>query len=155
MHSHEQPIWSDRPSSTISFGAVVILFFGALLLWLLTEEVLVAAALLIPTVIVLVQYISLQSTYYELTTERLMTHSGVFFRTIDELELYRIRDYRIEQPLHLRTLGLANIVLITADATSPKLVLQGIPNARAVVDKIRHLVEHRRQATGVRSFDVY
>lgn len=149
----EKRVWSSAPSQMINAGQFIL--YGALTCFLIiTPSELPFYLILIPIVLAFWQFLSVQNTIYELTNERLITHEGIFTKTIDELELYRVRDFRIQQPFHLRVVGLANIVLVTADITSPILILRAVPNARELLNEIRTLVEARRDAKGVRAVDV-
>ena len=94
-----------------------------------------------------------RNTIYTLTDQRLKTTRGVFTRTTEDLELYRVRDSRFEQDLAERLLGLGQVVLFTTDETSPEIRLAFIRDAEAVREKIRALVEARRDAKRVRYLD--
>ena len=90
---------------------------------------------------------------YVLSSERFLHRQGVFSKTIEALELYRVRDYRIEAPFFLRLFGLANIVLITSDISTPTVVLKGVKNAENLANVIRENVEVVRWNKGVRVID--
>lgn len=90
---------------------------------------------------------------YELTDQRLLEHSGVFLRRTDELELYRVSDIAVEQPLLQRLLGRGRVVMRTADRSTPTVVLNAVSQPAAVANLIREHVERCRVAKGVRHFD--
>ena len=108
---------------------------------------------LLPLPFALWKYLATRTTSYQLMTDRLICQQGVFYRTQDEIELYRIKDYTVTAPLLYRWLGLANLVLITSDRTHPELVLQGITDAYQVKELIRTQVEALRTQKGVREID--
>ena len=56
-------------------------------------------------------------------------------------------------PLIVR-FSLANIILDTADKTTPRVVLQGIPQAEELANQIRQHVETQRQRKRVREIDL-
>ena len=93
------------------------------------------------------------NTVYTLTDQRLKFTRGVLTRTTEDLELYRVRDTRFEQGFFERLLGLGRIRLFTTDETSPEIVLPYIADAEGVREKIRALVEARRDAKRVRYLD--
>ena len=72
---------------------------------------------------------------------------------MDELELYRVKDYRLENPFFLRMFSLGNIVLETSDRSSPVVRINAIQNAEELREKIRNCVETRRDQKGVREVD--
>jgi uncharacterized membrane protein YdbT with pleckstrin-like domain len=136
----ERPLWSGSPSQIINLGP----FIGwGLLVWLV-----------IPIFIILWRWLETRNLRYELTTERLRVRSGVFNRKLDELELYRVRDYRFEQPLFLRLFGLGNVLLTTADKSNPSVTLRAIRDGEALREQIRNAVEACRVAKRVRELDV-
>lgn len=91
---------------------------------------------------------------YKLTDERLTIKIGVLNRVTDELELYRVKDYVLDEPLISRIFGLSNIVLHTSDISNPVLRLEGIEKGSEILAKIRSNVEEQRRLKGVRELDV-
>ncbi len=108
---------------------------------------------LLPLPFALGKYLVTRTTSYQLTADRLVCQQGVFYRTQDEIELYRIKDYTVVAPLLYRWLGLADLVLATSDKTHPTLVLTGIADAHSVKELIRNQVEELRVQKGVREID--
>lgn len=90
---------------------------------------------------------------YSLTTQRLRERSGVLAVQVDELELYRVKDIAVLQPLVQRLLGRGQIVLLTSDRSTPRVVLNAIPAPAKVADLIRVHVEQCRVQKGVREID--
>jgi uncharacterized membrane protein YdbT with pleckstrin-like domain len=113
----------------------------------------VACVLLVPIPWAFWRWLETRNTTYTLTDQRLKTTRGVFTRTTEDLELYRVRDTRFEQDLAERLLGLGQVVLFTTDETSPEIRMTFIKDAEAVREKIRTLVEARRDAKRVRYLD--
>lgn len=113
----------------------------------------VASVLLVPIPWAFWRWLQTRNTTYTLTDQRLKTTRGVFTRTTEDLELYRVRDSRFEQDLAERMLGLGQVVLFTTDETSPEIRMTFIKDAEAVREKIRALVEARRDAKRVRYLD--
>lgn len=109
--------------------------------------------LVLPAAYALARFMGTSCHRYELTDQRLLESTGVFFRRTDELELYRVVDLVIEEPLLQRFVGRGRVVLRTADRSTPTVVLNAIPNPRQVGALIRNLVERCRVAKGVRHFD--
>jgi uncharacterized membrane protein YdbT with pleckstrin-like domain len=113
----------------------------------------VACVLLVPIPWAFWRWLETRNTTYTLTDQRLKTTRGVFTRSTEDLELYRVRDSRFEQDLAERMLGLGQVVLFTTDETSPEIRMTFIKDAEAVREKIRALVEARRDAKRVRYLD--
>jgi uncharacterized membrane protein YdbT with pleckstrin-like domain len=128
-------LWEEKPSPLMHLGLYLSCIF------------------LLPLPFALGKYLVTRTTSYQLTADRLVCQQGVFHRTLDEVELYRIKDYTIVAPLLYRWLGIADLVLVTSDKTHPTLVLQGITDAYLVKELIRKQVEELRIQKGVREID--
>ncbi|MBH2001070.1 MAG: PH domain-containing protein [Moraxellaceae bacterium] len=124
--------WEGMPSQVSNF----IYFFVCGILFFL----------IIPLLLILWRWLQTKCTKYELTSERLIMSHGVLNKTTDQLELYRVRDYRHEQPFFLRIFGLSNIVLISNDKTDKILNLIAIRDGGDLLTKIRTNVEGLRKS---------
>ena len=111
-------------------------------------------ALIIPVLMWIIRWWATKCTSYTLTSQRLRITAGILNRKVDELELFRVRDYTMEQPFLLRLVGLGNMTLITSDATTPTLVMRAIPGIETVREKLRTAVESERDRKRVRQMDV-
>jgi membrane protein YdbS with pleckstrin-like domain len=161
----ERPVWSGTPSQLINLPQYLLwgAIFAALValgstLWTSMQlnlsppmryALYVIAA--IPLVIIGWKYLVLANTRYELTTQRLRTRTGVLNK---HLELYRVRDYRLEQPFYLRMFALANIRLESSDRSTPSILLRAVPRGERVREDIRTYVEEARRRRGVRDIEV-
>lgn len=110
--------------------------------------------LVIPIPYVLWRVLSTRMERYTLTTERLLHQRGVFSRTVDELELYRVRDVTATQTFWQRLVGIGDVALATSDRSDPSEVIRGVANHRGVMDLIREHTENMRRVKRVRELDV-
>ena len=101
----------------------------------------------------LIRFLKTRYTKFEITDERIIEQIGVFSRTTDETELYRVKDIRIEEPFLLRIFSLSNIIIMTSDKTSPLITIKGVKNGKKITDYLRSKVEKRRDEKGVRETD--
>lgn len=138
--SKEFLVWKDKPSQVINLGSFLL---SGIFFWLI-----------IPLFYGLWKYLETKNTIYELTSERLIVHSGVFSRKIEELELYRVRDYKFEQPFFFRMFDIGNVILQTSDKSTPYVNLHAIKNGENLRNQIRNAVEKCRVAKGVRDLDI-
>jgi uncharacterized membrane protein YdbT with pleckstrin-like domain len=104
-------------------------------------------------VMFLVRFLKTKFTKYEISEERIIETTGVFSRSTDETELYRVKDIRLEEPFFLRMFGLSTILLVTSDKTSPIITLSGVKNGNNLRKTLRDAVEARRDLKGVRERD--
>lgn len=155
MNGKEELIWEDNSSQWLNFlpfllsGLIIMItiFFGITF----SKYVLI----LIPFILifVLLNYLNISNQKYKLTTQRIIIQNGIFNKITDEIELYRIKDHRLEQPFLLRILGLGNIRIITSDQLNQEVILVALKEANAIRENIRQLVENRRVLRGVRELD--
>ena len=110
--------------------------------------------LLVPLFFALARYLETKTKVYELTTERIKISQGIFSKMTDTLELYRIKDLETRQPFLYRLARIENVQLNTSDASSPFVLIQAVPSAIGLGDKIRNQVEIIRRDKGVREIDI-
>ena len=132
----EHDVWSGSPSQWQNIGA-----------W-------VACIALVPIPWALWRALVTRGTRYALTDQRLKVTRGVFNRVTDDLELYRVKDTHFQQTFWQRMVGIGDIVLSTSDTTTPTVVVADIKDAERVRERVRGLVEQRRDAKHVRELDV-
>ncbi len=137
--TEEVSVWSGTPSQVTNLGTFVLtgLFF-----WLI-----------FPLFVSLWQWLVTKNTKYELTSQRLKTRHGVLNKTMDDLELYRIKDYKLDRPLWLRMFSLGNVILETSDLSHPTVTVRAIRNAEELRETMRKYVEARRDQKRVREID--
>ena len=100
-----------------------------------------------------VQFLFIRSREYIITTKRLVVIYGIFSLHTEEIELYRVIDWSVRQPLLLRMLNYGHINLFTIDATAPKITLFGLANPEKVRDTLRTHVQIARRDHKVIIFD--
>lgn len=138
--AEEAHVWSGTPSQVLNLPTFLLcgLFF-----WLV-----------FPLFIMLWKWLVVKSTKYELTSQRLMTRYGVINKKMDELELYRVKDYKLDEPFFLRIFSLGNIFIEASDKSHSNLVIKAVPNVEELRNLIRTNVERRRDEKGVREVDI-
>lgn len=159
----EEALWKGTPSQVLNLPALIL---GILVAGVVTAAALlttlVVGPLVIPAIVAawaicllpwLCKAIATRFDNYELTTERLNHSEGVFSRSVEALELYRVKDMRLEMPLHFRIFGLSRILLETSDRSTPVVVLEGIHEGGKLADLIRRHVEIMRDKKRVREVD--
>ena len=161
MAAPESDVWQGTPSQVLNLGAFSIALISLGLTYPLSLVVDIASPAGIALAVVLVlplfralwKWLVVKNIRYELTSQRLKTHTGVFNKTMDEIELYRVRDYRHDRPFFLRLFALGNIVLTTSDKTDQTILMRAIRNGEDVRESIRNSVEELRERKQVREID--
>lgn len=138
--TREEIVWEGATSHVARIGTYLLC--------------LVTCVLVIPIFIALWVAVKLKSTRYRVTTERIRVTTGILSKETEEIELYRVRDLRLEQPFLYRIFGKGNLVLITTDETMPILVMEAVPRPMELLDDIRKYVEKRRDLKRVRELDI-
>lgn len=107
-------------------------------------------------VIVLFKWFEVMESLYQLTPERLIVRKGIFMKSIDEIELYRVKDVRLNFSLLNQTAGIGTICLTTSDETTRAgdLVIRHVPDAQSRREEFRRLVDSARRRRGVREIDM-
>jgi uncharacterized membrane protein YdbT with pleckstrin-like domain len=125
---------------------------GSLAGWATLLLCLVGVGLLI----VLVKWIENIATTYELTDERLIIRSGIFSKSIDEIELYRVKDIRMVYSMIGGWAGIGTLILTSSDPTTSgrPLVIRDIVDCERRRETIRTLVDKARRKRGVRELDM-
>ena len=138
--ARDELVWSASPSQIVNLPVFVVC---ALLCWLV-----------VPIFVALWKWLVVRNIRYELTTERLKMREGVLNRLLNELELYRVRDYRLEQPFFLRLFSLGNVIIRSTDSTNPVITLRAVAEPEHVLELVRRYVEECRARKSVRAIDL-
>lgn len=141
---NEKIIWQGNSSLISNFGSFMI----GIILTLTVVGAIVGIPYIIWT------YLVIKNKKYELTQERLILRSGVLNKKIEELELFRVRDYSIEKPFIYNIFGLGNIILTSSDKTNPYIKLEALKDIENLKNKIRNAVQITRKNNGVKDLEI-
>ncbi len=136
----EKKIWEGTPSQWINFT-----------FYMLCIPLLIAFGL--GLILAIWKYYDTKFNTLRITDQRIIEQRGILSKITDELELYRVKDLKYEQPFFLRIFGLSNIVLSTTDHSNPTMILKGIENGEELKEQLRLAVDKRRDIKGVREVD--
>ena len=112
---------------------------------------------LVALLIVGLKWLETMGSLYEITPERLILKRGIFMKSIDEIELYRVKDVRMDYSLLNQWAGIGNICLISSDETTRtgELTMRNVPHALQRREALRRLVDAARKQRGVREMDMF
>ncbi len=111
-------------------------------------------------VIIAVRWLQNRAATYEITDQRLIVKRGLIMKSIDEIELYRVKDVRVDYSLINQIADIGTITITSTDRTThgpgghAAFVLRDVPAARERREGLRKLVDRARQLRGVRELDV-
>ena len=101
------------------------------------------------------KFVYLRGMLYTLTGEQLVYEHGVFTRSRDYIELYRIVDFDEKRSFLQLLLGLKTIVVHSGDRTMPTLRIIGIRESADVVGCLRERVTYNRKRMNIHEFANY
>ena len=96
----------------------------------------------------------LSFTKYSLSEDRLFYERGLFSTTLDEVQLYRVRDVRVIRTLGQKIFGVGTVHLISSDKSCPDMQLENIKQPIETKELIVDLVNKARRANRVRSSEL-
>lgn len=88
--------------------------------------------------------IYIRKTEYLITAEIIRVSRGIFFKRIDQLEMYRIKDYVVLRPFIHQLFKIMDVMLKSTDPENPMVWLRGIPLSD-LIDTIRDRVQEARK----------
>jgi len=88
-------------------------------------------------------------TRYELTNQRLRVFRGILGKTLDEVELVRMRDTRINQHIGERALKIGDVTIVSNDPTTPEVILENIKDPLGVRELIRKAMMEEKDRRGL------
>jgi uncharacterized membrane protein YdbT with pleckstrin-like domain len=93
---------------------------------------------------------------YEICRDRLLIRRGIFIKSIDEIELYRVKDVRLDFSIVNQIAGIGTIGVTSSDETTrgSMLTMRHVEQAQARREELRRLVDDARQRRRVREIDM-
>jgi uncharacterized membrane protein YdbT with pleckstrin-like domain len=95
----------------------------------------------------LYQWIKLSAVKYRLTTKRIEWETGIFSRTIDGIDVARVRHVDYHQSFGDRLGGVSRLHVYVQDQEDPELTVIGLPARREIYDKVAQAAQIGRRGT--------
>lgn len=92
--------------------------------------------------------LSMRSCEYFISLEYIRISRGIFFKRIDQVELYRVKDYIVTQSFVLQIFGLMNVTLKSTDPENPVISFMGVPYSD-LIETIRERVQEARKVNQI------
>lgn len=147
----------------LTLAAIAIVFGGGAWLGYWWQTL---AGIAVATVPLLVwQYLKYRTSVYALDSERLFMLRGILMRTEEEIELYRIKDAKVNFSIIQQLFSNGTIAITSSDVTGTlagqqtggarnMILVPHVVDARRIREEIRNRVEAARERRGVREFDI-
>ena len=88
-------------------------------------------------------------TRYELTTQRLRIVRGVLSKRLEEIELVRVRDTKVDQNPAERALNIGDVTILSNDPSTPSITLNNVPKPIEVRELIRTATIDEKERRGL------
>ncbi len=98
----------------------------------------------------IVYAVASRATRLEITTQRVRIERGLFSRSRQDIELYRIDDIVLDRPFGMRLLGHGILTLRSTDRTSPEIRLLGVPGPAPLAERLRECSIRERERRGIK-----
>ena len=152
--NEEQEIWSGSPSQWLNFPKFVLCIPLPIIIFIASDTFISGLVMsLLPFLYMGWHYLVVMMWKIKITSERVIETKGVINLKTDELQIYRVKDLNLEQPIYLRFVNLSNINLVSSDKSDPHIMIPAIPNGDKLREEISQAVETMRRRKGVREFD--
>lgn len=102
------------------------------------------------------KWLEVMSESFRVTRERIVVRRGIIMKSVDEIELYRVKDVRMDFSLLNQLAGIGTITITSSDETTRNsaLSMRYIAHASERREGIRRLVDAARKERGVREIDM-
>jgi membrane protein YdbS with pleckstrin-like domain len=111
------------------------------------------ACVVIGVFLLFIPVLILKSVRYRISNYRIDFERGIFGKRIDTLELWHVEDIRFEQSFLDRILGVGNLMVVSHDDTTPKLMMHGLPDPRRLFETLKQRVIAVKRQRGVVKMD--
>ena len=159
----DAPLDTFRPSTrgwllgTLAGWGTILLALAGILVAVLGYGLYFLGLTVVALLIILWRWFENLAAKYEITEERLIIRRGIVSKSIDEIELYRIKDIKIDFSLINQLAGIGRLSIASSDETTRDgdLVIAGIDKAQERRETLRRLVDAARQKRRVREIDMH
>ena len=142
--SYRQFFANDLILSVVCLTGLIVagldgVFMGNILLW---ASLAIAACLMY-------RLFYLRSMQFTIMAEQIIYEHGVFHKTTDFLELYRVVDFQEESSFAQQIFGLKTVKIYSGDRSTPRLDMLGMDRDDNLIPTIRERVSANRKRNGI------
>lgn len=139
-----------RPTAIFAFMRCLTPIICALLFLVLSYKLYAALIWfsLLSTIVALYRYLYVRSLTWCITAQIIRMRKGILFKRVDQVELYRVKDYIVTQPPMLQLFRLMNVILKSTDDENPVISMTGIPRS-GLIDELRERVQEARKSNKI------
>ena len=97
------------------------------------------AIVVIALIVLMVKIAQVKSIHYKVSADRIEYETGIFGKKVDNLDMFRIIDIKLNRSFFDYLSGIGTVELATKDESHPKFVFKDIPDCRRLYDIIKKL----------------
>ena len=149
----EETVLEFRPVFRAFFDEIILaiaLFVGGVVLAQRFVQPFFLSLAALAVIVLIDMWIKFASRKYRITNQRLFLTTGLLARKTEEIELFRVKDIKVDQGILQRLLRYGTVTVFSSDETAPQLALAGIGNPMEVKETLRTLYRAARKDAGVR-----
>jgi hypothetical protein len=92
---------------------------------------------------------NVNSVTYTITNQRITVIKGLLSTQVEEIELYKVKDQKIEQSLIEKATNVGNVIIYSIDPSTPVIKIEHVENPMQVKDIIRNAVLDCKNAKNI------
>ena len=127
----EREIFSGRPAVVYSVWQLLLVIVTLGIAWI-------------------VMWFKRAGVNYRLTSQRIQVERGIFSKTKQTTELFRIDDFVISRPFSMRIMGYGYLVIKSSDRSIPDLTLYGVKEIETIYEQLRKASFAERERRGIK-----
>jgi len=127
----ESELFDLRPLAVQGFGELTLCVLSLGLAWL-------------------IYWLARRWTRYRITDQRIEVQTGVLDRRRETIELFRVQDFEIREPLFLRLRDAGSLVIRSMDPAEGEIELAAVPGVQEVYETLRRTSIDERNRNRVR-----
>lgn len=93
--------------------------------------------------------IRIKQVKYIVSEEQIIIRKGVFIKTTNYIEMYRVYDYSEQRNILESAINLMSVTVLSRDLSDPRLIMKGIPYDNTLVSEIRNRVENQKKRKNI------
>lgn len=97
----------------------------------------------------ILEFVALKRKVFVISSETLLYDRGIFSRSADYIELYRVVDFQERQSFLQQIVGLKTVIVYSGDRTTPQLHIPGLEYRSCIIEEMRRRVEYNKTRRGV------
>jgi len=92
---------------------------------------------------------------YQFGNNGIIETKGILSVSHRELQYFRIKSVKLDEPLWMRIFGISNVTILSSDPYLPELQLYGVKNGKQIHQELRDIADQHRDKKGVKEYDLY